>query len=116
MMPSQHVIEVWDPIPKEWGHSDLEAEKRIAYSAQHNVREMRQYAVIQLAEALSSADDVKRNLAKSEAERCRLEQRLEAQSNGDIVVPRAIEQFLDKSETEHLKLEREFVDLQNVVQ
>ena len=46
VMPSQDVIEVWDPVPKEWGPSDLEAEKRITRSAQQHSREMRQYSIL----------------------------------------------------------------------
>lgn len=83
VMPSQDVIEVWDPVPKEWGPSDLEAEKRITRSAQQHSREMRQYATKEIAQALLREDDLKRSLAKSEAQRRRLQQRLEGSSNGD---------------------------------
>lgn len=61
---------------KQWGYSPLDAEKRITHSQHVHSKQVKKYATEQLARILSHEDDLKRRLAKSDAECTRLEKEL----------------------------------------
>eukprot|EP00746_Dinoflagellata_sp_MGD_P091029 gnl/MRDRNA2_/MRDRNA2_36021_c0_seq1.p1 gnl/MRDRNA2_/MRDRNA2_36021_c0~~gnl/MRDRNA2_/MRDRNA2_36021_c0_seq1.p1 ORF type:complete len:646 (-),score=167.47 gnl/MRDRNA2_/MRDRNA2_36021_c0_seq1:36-1973(-) len=64
--------------PQEWGHSTVDAERRVAKSQENRYKQMKHYVTGQLARAMSNEDDMKRRLARKEDECESLEQEAES--------------------------------------